>query len=372
MSQSRANDRALARLRARLAVAGARAARRSDEFVGLMTGPPRRIVGPSEMGVVTAGLGLPAAARLQTAFPTARVVVAGAAAVEGTTRLLLARTRLDARVQQLSSHDRRDSSTRRGTVTALPAATTLGRLVSALVPQLPLPASIAVRPVSPGLVSAGFPIARASASAHEAWVSPDLAAAVGADSFVVAVPATRGAPPRLDVVRRLAGRGAVIGVWGVAAPAREKFLSPAAGMAAFGSFTAQEVGGGGLHPDPAWVRANIVDAHVPVFGLVRCHRLVVPQLVGALRELVLTGLADELHPAQFGGCYVPRYIAGTHVPSNHAWGIAVDLNVPENQRGTPGRLSAALIDVFRSWGFRWGGDWSYTDPMHFELSALLG
>ncbi|HEX5772393.1 MAG TPA: M15 family metallopeptidase [Nocardioidaceae bacterium] len=29
------------------------------------------------------------------------------------------------------------------------------------------------------------------------------------------------------------------------------------------------------------------------------------------------------------------------------------------------------MEVFKRWGFAWGGDWSYTDPMHFELAALV-
>ena len=30
-----------------------------------------------------------------------------------------------------------------------------------------------------------------------------------------------------------------------------------------------------------------------------------------------------------------------------------------------------VVNIFKRWGFRWGGDWKYTDPMHFELAALL-
>ena len=26
--------------------------------------------------------------------------------------------------------------------------------------------------------------------------------------------------------------------------------------------------------------------------------------------------------------------------------------------------------IFEKWGFAWGGDWRYTDPMHFELSEV--
>jgi hypothetical protein len=30
-----------------------------------------------------------------------------------------------------------------------------------------------------------------------------------------------------------------------------------------------------------------------------------------------------------------------------------------------------IVNIFKRWGFRWGGDWAYTDPMHFELAALM-
>ena len=27
--------------------------------------------------------------------------------------------------------------------------------------------------------------------------------------------------------------------------------------------------------------------------------------------------------------------------------------------------------IFQKWGFTWGGDWRYTDPMHFELNSIV-
>ena len=48
----------------------------------------------------------------------------------------------------------------------------------------------------------------------------------------------------------------------------------------------------------------------------------------------------------------------------------MDFNVPENQRGTPGEMNRTVVQIFKDWGFTWGGDWHYTDPMHFELREL--
>ena len=32
-------------------------------------------------------------------------------------------------------------------------------------------------------------------------------------------------------------------------------------------------------------------------------------------------------------------------------------------------MDQAVVNVFRSFGFKWGGDWSYRskDPMHFQF-----
>ena len=70
------------------------------------------------------------------------------------------------------------------------------------------------------------------------------------------------------------------------------------------------------------------------------------------------------------GATCPRFIAGTTTLSNHAFGLAFDLNVPENERGTVGQINRQVVQIFQSWGFTWGGTWGYTDPMHFEMNAL--
>jgi len=68
---------------------------------------------------------------------------------------------------------------------------------------------------------------------------------------------------------------------------------------------------------------------------------------------------------------VPRYIAGTHSLSFHTFGTALDLNVPGNGRGTVGQMNRQVVAIFKKWGFAWGGDWHYTDPMHFELHRIV-
>jgi hypothetical protein len=30
-----------------------------------------------------------------------------------------------------------------------------------------------------------------------------------------------------------------------------------------------------------------------------------------------------------------------------------------------------VVEIFKKWGFNWGGTWRYTDPMHFEMARLV-
>ncbi len=140
---------------------------------------------------------------------------------------------------------------------------------------------------------------------------------------------------------------------------------------AVGSFGYQVLGGGRVQPDSSWVSANIRTEEVPILGTVTCHRAMLNQLRAALTEVARRGLADRIHPEEYAGCYYPRFIAGTTQLSLHSFGIALDMNVPGNQRGTAGEFDRTVVSIFKRWGFAWGGDWGYTDPMHFELARLV-
>ena len=138
-----------------------------------------------------------------------------------------------------------------------------------------------------------------------------------------------------------------------------------------GTFNYTVIGGGRIAPDPAWVATHITTEVMPIIGPMTCNRAIFPQLKAALAEVVSRGLAGELHPDEYAGCYYPRFIAGTTVLSNHSFGLAMDFNVPGNQRGTAGEMNRDVVAIFKKWGFAWGGDWNYTDPMHFELSSVV-
>lgn len=151
------------------------------------------------------------------------------------------------------------------------------------------------------------------------------------------------------------------------------YLTGGAVARAVGSFSYRYFADGTVQPEARWVAANIRTESVPILGRVTCHRVMIGQLRAALEEIVRSGLAGTIDSGDYGGCYVPRFIA--HDPSKglslHTWGIAVDLNVAENQRGTAGEIDRRVVGIFKKWGFAWGGDWQWTDPMHFELAALV-
>jgi hypothetical protein len=155
--------------------------------------------------------------------------------------------------------------------------------------------------------------------------------------------------------------------------ARTAVLTGASVSSAVGTFTYTPHADGTVTPDPSWVSAYIRRETVPIIGSVTCNKGMLPQLQAALSEVVQRGLSSSIHPSEYGGCYVPRFIA--HDPAKglslHSWGMAVDLNVPGNERGTAGQMDRRVVAIFKKWGFAWGGDWNYTDPMHFELERIV-
>ena len=135
------------------------------------------------------------------------------------------------------------------------------------------------------------------------------------------------------------------------------------------SYTANR--NGTVNPDPAWVARYIRSESVPILGRVTCNKVMLPELRAALTEIVDRGLANKIHVGEYGGCFVPRFIAGTSSLSFHTFGTAIDINVPGNQRGTSGQIDRTVVSIFEHWGFQWGGAWHYTDPMHFELHRIV-
>ncbi|MEX2289429.1 MAG: M15 family metallopeptidase [Mycobacteriales bacterium] len=172
-------------------------------------------------------------------------------------------------------------------------------------------------------------------------------------------------------VRAVTGDGAAVDLLTPPAANPVAFLTGSRAAKAFGAFSYRYYPDGTIQPDAAWVRRNIQTTTLPIMGRVSCHRLMIPQLRGALQDVVDAGLAHTL--STYDGCYVPRFIERN--PENsislHTWGIAIDMDASKNYRGIAGTMHPEVVNIFKRWGFRWGGDWQYTDPMHFELAALI-
>jgi hypothetical protein len=149
------------------------------------------------------------------------------------------------------------------------------------------------------------------------------------------------------------------------------FLTGGSVAAAVGSFSYTANQDGTVNPDPAWVGANIRSEVMPIIGKVTGHRVMLPQLKAALNEVATRGLADKIYT--YDGLYVPRFIARdpSRGLSFHTYGTAIDLNARDNYRGIAGKMDRTVVSIFKKWGFAWGGDWNYTDPMHFELAKLV-
>ncbi len=75
---------------------------------------------------------------------------------------------------------------------------------------------------------------------------------------------------------------------------------------------------------------------------------------------------EKLDLHQIGGAYYFRARRGSKRLSNHARGIAIDIDPADNamRPGNRGDMSMIVIAAFEKEGWRWGG--VYGDPMHFE------
>jgi hypothetical protein len=211
--------------------------------------------------------------------------------------------------------------------------------------------------------------------ANELLVSRDLGRRIGVSRDRYALLVTEGEPSarRLTTaIRRVLPPGALLRV---RAPGDTPYfrhgdavLPPVAIKELFGEFAARPRPGqpGFLTLDPAWVRTHIATRRVPLLGAVTCHVALFPQIRGAIAEVVDLGLEETI--SSFSGCYAPRHI--NRIPtaglSHHSWGIALDVNVPQNPFGAEPDQDPRMVEVFERWGFVWGGTFIQPDGMHFE------
>ncbi|OLE13179.1 MAG: hypothetical protein AUG89_05785 [Acidobacteria bacterium 13_1_20CM_4_56_7] len=110
----------------------------------------------------------------------------------------------------------------------------------------------------------------------------------------------------------------------------------------------------------SWDRRQTVSA-------ITCHKLLANAFTSVFERIQSSGLQGKV--TSFGGCFSFRPQRTGMKLSTHAWGIAIDLNPGTNSQGTTGNMDEELISIFRTAGFKWGGDWQgrTRDPMHFQF-----
>ena len=100
------------------------------------------------------------------------------------------------------------------------------------------------------------------------------------------------------------------------------------------------------------------------------HELLTPYLDSIQKEIKASNINYSFDDVQGFNLRSKRHGGGL---SLHSWGIAIDINPDRNpyQRGNydPPQtdIPGEVIDIFKKYGFFWGGDWpGERDPMHFE------
>jgi len=211
--------------------------------------------------------------------------------------------------------------------------------------------------------------------AHELMVSRDVGRTIGVRHDRYALLQPSGHPTDRSLrkeIRRILPPGLLLQV---RAPGETPYfrqgdavLPPVQIKLLFGEFGAKPDPArlGYLLVDPAWERTHIATERVPLLGRITCNVALFPQVRGVMRDLIAEGLTNTIH--SFAGCYARRYANRDPSASisHHTWGIALDLNVPQNPFGAPPHQSPRLVAVFERWGFIWGGRFVLPDGMHFE------
>jgi hypothetical protein len=130
------------------------------------------------------------------------------------------------------------------------------------------------------------------------------------------------------------------------------------------------------------VRAQLVSIRWPTGGSVRVssHEGAADALRAVIAEVPGLPAAARRCVEPPIGSFFHRTIRGTDRLSPHAFGIAIDLNSECGeywrwQRPFEGRwrnrMPQAVVDLFESHDFAWGGRWYHYDTFHFEYRPEL-
>lgn len=133
-----------------------------------------------------------------------------------------------------------------------------------------------------------------------------------------------------------------------------------------------------------WTSKNIIKVNLPAlskatggkFSSMQWHKSAEEQLVKFFETLEKENLHTRI--LSYAGAFYPRYVRGSRsVLSNHSWGTAFDINVPQNglnrRPALVGQLGCVreIVPIANDFGFYWGGHFSRKDGMHFEIAKIL-
>jgi hypothetical protein len=111
--------------------------------------------------------------------------------------------------------------------------------------------------------------------------------------------------------------------------------------------------------------------HVPgsSHGNLQFHKQAHEQLRMAFADIERMGLLGTIKTCAGALNFrLRKPISGnlSKLPSNHAFGIAIDLNADD---GSLGGSVKPVAPIFEALGFRWGIE--FADPMHFEVEEFV-
>ena len=164
-------------------------------------------------------------------------------------------------------------------------------------------------------------------------------------------------------------------------PDPDNTIGMARTKALLGEFAYRVNSNGSVSQDSAWQAASLPSGRREIgLGIrARCHLVVEPALKAALAESAMRGVSWTINVGDAnlaGGCHYPRFNRLTPNSSlgflsRHSWGMALDTNtrgscqgcIPDFSRTTAG---CTVVQIFRKYGFAWGGNFFTPDGMHFE------
>jgi D-alanyl-D-alanine carboxypeptidase len=155
------------------------------------------------------------------------------------------------------------------------------------------------------------------------------------------------------------------------------FTHPLFGPIRFRTASNQWVRGDAISFISGFDSADVIPLHIPQLagitgaqgGRLGFHQRGHAQLLGAFAAIQEQGLLHHIKTcAGTVNRRLRKPVGGglSKLPSNHAFGIAIDLNSDD---GSLGASVAPVAPIFEAHGFTWGK--AFNDPMHFEVNQWM-